>query len=190
MLIIFNPETLVCSFSSIILTGLEPYPKWCNNVNSVSDLILFMWKSVSTGVVIIMTIQHWTPALVPPASSSQKHLLLPQPLPSGILHSSCFSSSQIGVWERGIWLKSWTSTFVSDTRCIWKENVSFSGFRAGGNSHQYSYRGIAQITKGGLLSCIRTSKKATSLIKADWVSSPSVSCLPEPPLSLFSYNEF
>ena len=106
-------------------------------------------------------------------------------------HSSCFARSQIGVWERGIWLvKSWTSTFVSDIRYIWKANLSFSGFVVGGNSHQHAYQGIAQITKGDLLSCIRTSKKANSLIKADWVFSPSVSCLPEPPLSLFSYNEF
>lgn len=106
-------------------------------------------------------------------------------------HSSCFASSQICVWERGIWLvKSWTSTFVSDTRYIWKANLRFSGFVVGGNSHQHAYQGIAQITKGDLLSCIRTSKKANSLIKADWVFSSSVSCLPEPPLSLFSYNEF
>lgn len=136
MLIIFNPEILVCSFSNIILNGLkqrtqqkiEPYPKGCNSVNSVRNLILFTWKSVFTGAVVIMTIQPWTPALVPQHHHPRKHLLLPQPLPPGILHSSCFSSSQVGVWERGIWLvKSWTSTFVSDTRCIWKANLSFSG---------------------------------------------------------------
>ena len=154
-----------------------------------------IWSFLCGKVCLLVLLSSWQFSTEPQPWYHQqhhprKHLLLPQPLPSGILHSSCFSSSQIGVWERGIWLKSWTSTFVPDTRCIWKENVSFSGFRVGGNSHQHSDRGIAQITKGGLLSCIRTSKKATSLIKADWVSSPSVSCLPEPPLSLFSYNEF
>ena len=155
-----------------------------------------IWSFLSGKVCLLVVLSSWQFSTEPQPWYHQhhhprKHLLLPQPLPSGILHSSCFSSSQISVWERGIWLvKSWTSTFVSDIRCIWKENLSFSGFRVGGNSHQHSFQGIAQVTKGDLLSCIRTSKKATSLIKAAWVSSPSVSCLPEPSVSLFSYNEF